>query len=226
MGSKLNKIPKKMILWGGTGQAIVIRPIIEHYGSRIIAIFDDTVGLKSPFSDVPIYNGWSAFQQWLKREKRGQIGFCVAIGNPHGWVRLQFHERLSAEGLKPVAIAHPTAWIAPDAEIGEGSQIMAGVIIQPKAKIGRCCIINTRASIDHEDILEDGVEIAPGATLCGNVHAGINAWICAGATILPRITIGADAVIGAGAVVNRDVPAGQVVVGVPARPLIRSKIGE
>nr|WP_281378830.1 DapH/DapD/GlmU-related protein [Azospirillum oleiclasticum] len=49
------------------------------------------------------------------------------------------------------------------------------------------------------------------------VRVGRNVWIGGGAILLPGITVGDDAVIGAGAVVNRDVPAGAVVVGNPAR---------
>ncbi len=40
----MNKLPKEIILYGGTGQAKVVRPIIEHYGSKVIAVFDDTPG--------------------------------------------------------------------------------------------------------------------------------------------------------------------------------------
>jgi acetyltransferase-like isoleucine patch superfamily enzyme len=94
---------------------------------------------------------------------------------------------------------------------------MAGAVIGAEAKIGDECIVNTKASVDHEDVLEDAVEIAPGATLCGAVHVGTAAWVCAGATVLPRIRIGADAIVGAGAVVIRDVAAKTKVVGVPAR---------
>jgi acetyltransferase-like isoleucine patch superfamily enzyme len=96
---------------------------------------------------------------------------------------------------------------------------LAGAIVAEEAVLGRQCIINTRASVDHECILEDGVELAPAATFCGLVHAERHAWICAGATVLPRIRIGQDAIVGAGAVVTQDVPAGQTVVGVPARAI-------
>ncbi len=48
-----------------------------------------------------------------------------------------------------------------------------------------------------------------------------NAWLGGGALVLPGVTVGEDAVVGAGAVVTRDVPAGAVVVGNPARPVRR-----
>ena len=218
MNDHINRLPPKIIIWGGTGQAIVIRPIIESHGSKVAAIFDDTPNLSSPFPDVPLYYGLDGFQKWLQMQScRNEIGFCIAIGNPHGRVRMKYHERMIAAGLLPVTIAHHSAQIAINAKIGEGCQFMAGSIVNPEAKIGKQCIINSKASIDHECILSDGVEIAPGATLCGLVVLGINVWIGAGATVLPRIHIGDDSVVGAGAVVTQDVPAGVTVVGVPAK---------
>lgn len=49
------------------------------------------------------------------------------------------------------------------------------------------------------------------------IVVGKNVWIGAHATILAGVTIGDDAVVAAGAVVTRDVPAGTIVGGVPAR---------
>jgi acetyltransferase-like isoleucine patch superfamily enzyme len=61
-----------------------------------------------------------------------------------------------------------------------------------------------------------GAHIGPGVRLAGIVDVGERAFIGTGAVILPRLKIGNDATIGAGAVVIRDVPAGSLVIGVPA----------
>src|SRR5207244_960703 len=102
---------------------------------------------------------------------------------------------LAGLGLTPVTVVHPTAWIEDNAQIGAGCQFLAGSLVLAEAKLGRQCILNTKASVDHEDVLEDGVEIGPGATLCGLVRCGTNAWVCTGATVLPRVRVGADAVV-------------------------------
>jgi sugar O-acyltransferase (sialic acid O-acetyltransferase NeuD family) len=221
--SEFISLPPKVILWGGTGQAKVVRPIIEHHGSKVVAVVDDTVGLESPFEDVEIYHGYDGFKSWLKGQKIKELGFCICIGNPHGHARIRLHKLLEKEGLVPVTAIHPTAHIAKNAKIGAGCQVMAGAIIAEEAVIGQECIINTKASVDHECVLEDGVEIAPGATLCGCIHIGINGWVCAGATVLPRINIGEDSIIGAGAVVTKDIPAGVTVVGIPAKVLVKKE---
>jgi sugar O-acyltransferase (sialic acid O-acetyltransferase NeuD family) len=216
-GSSLTPVlPGEVLIWGALGQVLLTRDAIELNGSKVIAVFADDDRHKAPFQDVPLYYGWPQFESWIQDKDPTRIGFSLSI-NRDGRGRLAYHERLTARGLKPVTLIHPSAVIARDAEIGEGSQIMAGVVIGPRAKIGKQCIVNVRAGIDHETVLEDGVEISPGATLCGLIRVGTCSWIAAGATVLPMIRIGENAVVGAGSVVNKDVPAGTTVVGIPAR---------
>jgi len=57
----------------------------------------------------------------------------------------------------------------------------------------------------------------PEAGRFGRIRVGSRVFIGAGAIILPGVTIGDRSIVGAGAVVNRDVPSGSVVAGVPAR---------
>jgi len=57
----------------------------------------------------------------------------------------------------------------------------------------------------------------PNIDVVGRITILDNVFIGLGATLLPGITVGPNAIIGAGSIVNRDVPSGTVVAGVPAR---------
>lgn len=216
---RVNELPPRVILWGGTGQAKAVRPIIEYFGAKVIAVFDDTPNLRPPFPDVELHLGRAAFPNWIETQQREGLGFCIAIGNPHGRVRLSLHEMLINEGLAPVTIAHPTACIAENAEVGAGSQIMAGAIIAAEARLGRQCIVNSLALVEHEANLDDAVEIAPSATVLGLTQIGVNTMVGASATVLSRLTIGSDVMIGAGAVVASDLKDKEIVHGPTKRPL-------
>lgn len=92
-------------------------------------------------------------------------------------------------------VVHQTAVIPRNLQIGEGTVIMAGAVIQPGARIGKHCIINTLASVDHDSVLEDFVHIAPGAHLCGNVHVGEGTLVGVGVGIAPNSKIPAWSIV-------------------------------
>lgn len=82
-------------------------------------------------------------------------------------------------------------------------------------------IVNTRAIVEHDCLVENHAHIASGAVLCGNVSVGEGAHVGAGSVVRQGLRIGLRAVIGAGAAVVCNVPEEAVFAGVPARPLIR-----
>ena len=208
----------RVVFWGASGQAKVLREALGSDGPRLVALFDNHPAVVSPWPDVPLHRGWSGFVAWRDAQRDlGGIGCLVAIGGDKGGDRLQLQRDLVASGLVALTVVHRTAFVAGDARLGAGSQILAGSVVAVDCTLGQACIINTGATVDHECRLGDGVHVCPGAHLAGCVTVGELAMVGTGAIILPRVNVGARAIIGAGAVVTRDVPPGATVVGNPAR---------
>jgi sugar O-acyltransferase (sialic acid O-acetyltransferase NeuD family) len=205
---------KSLVLWGATGQAIVLAEFVGGLGFQIAALFDNDPAARSPLDGVELHSG-EGFERW-RAAHAGELYGLVAIGGEHGADRLEIARRFEAAGVELPAVVHPAAYVAKDAGMGEGAQVLAGAVVCARAFVGRCVIVNTRASVDHESVVGEGAHVGPGATLAGCVEVGEGAFIGTGASVLPRIRIGAGAIVGAGAVVTRDVPERAVVAGSPA----------
>lgn len=88
-------------------------------------------------------------------------------------------------------------------------------IVVGTCKIGRNCTILQNVTIGHKD--RGGK---------GEPHLGDEVMLTAGCVILGNVLIGDDAVVGANAVVTKDVPAGYVAMGVPAKLFPRKPAAE
>ena len=209
--------PRRYAIWGSAGHAKVLASLIALRGGRVVALFDQH-DVVSPVPDVPVHVGEEGFERWADAaESLSDIFALVAIGGSRGRDRIAIQQRFAARGLRVEAIVHPDASVCPTSRLGAGTQVLAQALVAADAQVGDACIVNHRASIDHECRVGHGVHLAPGATLCGLVTLGDNVMIGAGAVVLPRLSIGENSIVGAGAVVTRDVPADVVMVGNPAR---------
>lgn len=195
---------------GGGGHAKVAIATLQSAGFFVEAVFDDdTSKLGSRLLGVEIVGSTPSSNWWQEKPRRA----FVAIGD--NAIRAQLGS-LDAEWM---VAKHADSVVHESVEVGEGTLICAGVVIQPDTAIGRHVIANTSCSIDHDCTVGDFAHVGPGAVLAGGVQVGSAAFVGAGATIMPGLTIGSGAVVGAGAVVTKNVARGQVVAGVPAREL-------
>jgi UDP-perosamine 4-acetyltransferase len=126
-------------------------------------------------------------------------------------VREQLFQKFKNLGYSFETLIHPSAIIAKTVSLGEGTQVMARVVLQPNVIIGHNAIINTGACIDHDCCIGNHVHVAPGAILSGNVHVGDYSHVGVGVNIIQSIEIGSHAMICAGTTVTKNVLSSQKV---------------
>ncbi|SDK15355.1 acetyltransferase EpsM [Catalinimonas alkaloidigena] len=209
----MERAQKSIALVGYSGHAYVVINTFQQAQRQVAAYCERGKKEKNPYALA--YLGQETDEATLLLLK--QYDYFVAIGDNR--LRKKITEHLE-EHLGKAAIAHhPNAIVAPHLEIGPGTLIGAGAVLNPACSLGRGVICNTCCIIEHECKIGNFAHIAPGAILTGNVSVGECAVVGAGATILPGLTIGRYAIVGAGATVTRHVPEGAVVVGTPATAL-------
>ncbi len=202
---------KKIILIGSGGHASVLLSALHIHHENMIGFID-----KTPHTSLNhfSYLGTDAYLDSLEPSHYDLVNGIGRNGRQN--LRAEIFQNLKNKGFNFLNVIHPSVILASDCHLGEGVQLMAGVIMQPKAQIEQNVIINTGAIIEHDTYIAAHVFVGPNATICGRVCIAPHAFIGAGAVILPGVKIGANAVVGAGAVVLEDIPENHLAVGNPA----------
>ncbi len=204
----------KLIIIGASGHGKVVADIaIKMNKWQSIAFLDDDQTIKTSMGLEVIGTTADAFTY------KDEADFFVAIGS--NATREKIQEKLIAEGLNVVSLIHPSAVIGTDVVIGIGTVVMAGVVINCSSRIGKGCIINTSASLDHVNVIEDYVHISPGVNMAGTVKVGKGSWIGIGSIVSNNVNICSGCKVGAGAVVVKDITEPGTYVGVPVRRVDR-----
>ncbi|QOR66331.1 acetyltransferase [Cytobacillus suaedae] len=200
----------RLIIIGASGHGKVVADIALKMDKwqRVVFLDDDetiksSMGLEVIGSSFDVYNYIDEYE------------IFVGIGN--NITRQRIHEMLEAIGARIPVLIHPNAVIGEQVDVGSGTAVMAGVIVNCCTKIGKSCIINTGSTIDHDNIIEDFVHISPGAHLAGTVKIGEGSWLGIGSLVSNNINITSGCKVGAGSVVVKDITEPGVYVGIPVR---------
>ncbi len=159
--------------------------------------------------------------EWLESKIIGTPTFIPGVGSPEARERLV--QRCLALGWNPAGftkspkVMMPTSFIAADIKVGIGTIFCSGVSGTVNLSIGNWVNINLNCTLGHDCVLEDFVNLSPDVNISGYAHLEESVDVGTGAVIGPKVRIGRRAVIGAGSTVLKDVPAGEVWVGSPAK---------
>ncbi len=200
----------KLLIIGARGHGKVAADIAVKMNKwQCIAFLDDDKNIKSSMGLEVIGTTGDIFTHINEYE------VFVGIGN--NTTRKRVHEMLETFGASIPNLIHPKAVIGNQVDIGSGTVVMAGVVINCCTNIGRGCIINTGSTIDHDNCIDDFVHISPGSHLAGTVKVGKGTWLGIGSIVSNNITITNGCKVGAGSVVVKDITEPGVYVGVPVR---------
>jgi len=183
----------KIILVGFGGHAKSVADTIERTKQYEIVGYTD---VKPYVSNYKYLGTDDVLNDYYNRGIRNVV-ICVGyIGK--GNVRQRIFKELVSIGFSFPIIIDPSAIISDNVQIGEGSFIGKGVIINSETKIGKMTIINSGAIVEHECIIDDYSHIAVGTVLCGQVHVGKGTLIGANATIIQCQRVDDHTIIPAG----------------------------
>ena len=202
----MNKDSRLLIIGCG-GHSKVVTGIAEDIGFKNICFLDE-------FNENKEFLG----REILQNNLENYTGyFFVAIGDNYKRESIFIEFQKKNKKATPVTLIHPSSIVLQKCFIGKGTVIMPNCVINSFSNISEGVIINTKASVDHDNCLMSFSSVAPGVTTGGNVSIGKRSAICMGASIKHGVKIGQDVIVGANSLVMNDIDSNQVVYGTPAR---------
>ena len=201
-----------IILIGAGGHAQSVLEVFQEPGQHynVVGILDDQYKEIGVLMGIPLLGDISLAPKLFGD---GIENAFLAIGS--NIKRMRAAESLST--FRFPAIISKYALPGSTTHVGDGSIIMPGACLRVGVRIGKHCIVNTNASVDHESVLSDFVHVAPGCAISGRVTLSEGVFLGTGSSVIDKISIGEWSTVGAGGTVVKDLPDRVLAIGTPAK---------
>lgn len=212
----------KVIILGGIGNGTVISQAIKHsnsigdYNLEVVGYFSDRIDIGELIDGLPVLAKTNR-QNVIKFAEKG-YKFIYTIYRIDGQnERLELFNQLGLTDDLLATFIHPNVYVAPNVEIGSGVVIMPYVMISAAARIKRCSLIMTGATIGHDTTIGEFNHIASQAVVGAYINTAKGVHIGLNSTLRENISIGENSTIGMGAVITKNVGKNEIWAGNPAK---------
>jgi sugar O-acyltransferase (sialic acid O-acetyltransferase NeuD family) len=198
---------------GGLGREVlhyVLEVIRPSPHMRVKGFLDDNPSESRPDGcDLPILG--SILDYPIEPQDR----FVMAIGD---FVkRAELTRKMEARGARFMTVIHPTAYVAPNATVGNGCIVGPFCAIGSGARVGDHVLLTWYSSLAHDSVCHPFAVLSPYSTANGGAVLEEGVFLGTHAVIHPMIRVGAWSKVASGSVVYRDVPPNCLALGNPAK---------
>src|SRR5437870_4626361 len=154
---------KELVVFGAGGHAREIIALVRDLNAarppeaqwRLVGVLTDRPEWSLPRGmDLPRLGAI----EWL--EVHPACSVVVAVGNPAAREDIVTRIR-GACGNAFATLVHPRAWLAERVTLGEGTQILAGTLVNADVTIGMHAIVNIGCKVSHDAIVGDFATLGP-----------------------------------------------------------------
>ncbi|WP_010182309.1 acetyltransferase [Aquimarina agarilytica] len=187
-----------IVLIGGGGHCSSVIDIIEKEGRyNILGILDNKQG---ELLGYPIIGDDSLINELIS----DNTFFIITVGQIKTYeIRERIAKKLEESKAKLATIISPLAYVSKHADIGVGTIVMHGSIVNAQAKVGKHCILNTKSNIEHGVVINDFCHISTCVVVNGDSTIGRGVFLGSNSTISNGIIIKEDSIISAGKFVKK-----------------------
>jgi sugar O-acyltransferase (sialic acid O-acetyltransferase NeuD family) len=207
-----------IVIVGAGEQAEIAYEYFTHDSAHEVAGFavEGAYLDKSELNGLPVV----ALEEVESHFPPGRHPAFVAISSTKlNRIRTRLYEDVKGRGYSFATYVSSKAFVWHNVEIGENSMIFENNVLQHRVKVGANAVLWSGNHVGHQTEIEDHCFVSSHVVISGFCRVGRSSFMGVNSCVGDYLTIGEDCVVGAGAVVVKNLEAGQVYVGNPAKPL-------
>ena len=210
---------ENVVIFGGKGTAVVIaEPFYdphEHFGMA----FDDPA-YKDGINGWPVLCGTREAYDMFKHDESVKFVFALYRSDILK-ERIALRDSLNIPINRFLSFRHPSAYVAKSAQLGQANIILANCAINNNVVMGNYNTMQTGSLIGHDTHIGNNNFIAAHTCIGSNLKIGNGNFTGLNCSIKNFVVMGDYNLIGMASNVVKDVSDGNILIGNPAKPLVK-----